>query len=98
MNEALLIVAAIAFLGLLLGSLLRRFGSPLGLWISFAAQTLLRLIVGVIFVATAVVVAQKGGVWFIALAVWLAVLAAFMFAVSGLFIWAARKSGVHGDE
>jgi hypothetical protein len=91
MNEALLIVAAIALLGLLLGSLLRRFGSPLGFWVSFAAQTLLRLTVGVSFAATAVVAAQRGGLWFIALSVWLAVLAASMFAVSALLIWAVRR-------
>jgi len=91
MQVALLIVAAIALLGLLLGSLLRRFGSPLGFWISFAAQTLLRLITGVIFAATAVVAAQKGGLWFIVLAVVMAAMAAFAFAVSALLIWAVRK-------
>jgi len=91
MQVALLIVAAIALLGLLLGSLLRRFGSPLVFWISFAAQTLLRLITGVIFAATAVVAAQKGGLWFIVLAVVMAAMAAFAFAVSALLIWAVRK-------
>ena len=69
MQIALLIVAAIALLGLLLGSLLRRFGSPSGFWISFAAQVLLRVIAGVILIATAVGVAAMGG-WFIALGIW----------------------------
>jgi hypothetical protein len=98
MQVALLIVAAIALLGLLLGSLLRRVGSPLGFWISFSAQTLLRLTVGVFFAATAVVAAQEGGFWFIVLAVVMAALAASMFALTGIHIWVARKYGVQRDE
>jgi hypothetical protein len=97
MNEALLIVAAIALLGLLLGSLLRRFGSPLGPWTSFAAQTLLRLTSVAILVATAVAAAAMGG-WLIAVTVVTAALAASMFALTGIHIWAARKYGVRGDK
>ena len=91
MRAALVIVMAIALLGSLLGSLVRRFGSPLGVWISFAAHTLLRLTIGVFCAVSAVVAAAKGGVWFIAMAVVLAALAVFSFAVSGLLIWAVTK-------
>jgi uncharacterized iron-regulated membrane protein len=95
MRVALLIVAAIALLGL--GSLLRRFGSPLGPWVSFVAQTLLRLISVAILVATAVAAAAMGG-WFIAITVLTAALAVSMVAITGIHIWVARKYGIRRDK
>jgi hypothetical protein len=97
LRVALFTVTATAVLGLLLGSLLRRFGSPLGFWISFAAQTLLRLTVGVLFAISPVVAAAKGGVLFIAIAVVFATLAVWSFAISGFIIWGIRRFGVPND-
>ena len=97
MRVALLIVSATALLGLVLGSLLRRFGSQLGFWISFVARTLLRLTVAVLLAATAVAAAEKGRVLFIAIAVVLAAVAACSFALSGILIWGVKKFGAPTD-
>ncbi|HXK16036.1 MAG TPA: hypothetical protein VNH45_16005 [Gaiellaceae bacterium] len=98
MKAAVLIIFAVSILGLLLGPVLRRLGSPFGFWISFAAKMILRLTAGVILVATAVIAADKGSVWWIGLAILLGVVGVFSIALTGFLIWGVRKIGKPDDD
>jgi uncharacterized PurR-regulated membrane protein YhhQ (DUF165 family) len=92
MRAAELAVIAVAILGVLLGSALRRFSRSSGFWASLGAQMLLRLTAGVIFAAVAFAAGANGGFQWI-LAVISGLLAVVTFAMSAFLIWGARKCG-----
>lgn len=75
----------------LTGRVLQRFGVRWGLWFSLLGGMLLRLVASLVFAWTAVGAAERGGVWFGALAVALGVLALAGFALLALLTWGWLK-------
>jgi hypothetical protein len=73
--------------GWVIGSALRRFGVAWGATVSFSAVLLARLGAALVFASIAVQAAQRGGVWFDLLALFMAVLAVFGLGLTGVFAW-----------
>ena len=78
--------------------MLQRFGIRWGAWFSFLAGMLARLVASLVFAWTAVRAAERGGIWFGALAVALGVLALLGFALLGFLTWGSLKYGIDAEE
>ncbi len=98
MNHVYLALGAVVVIALVVGWALRRFGSPWGSRVTLAANTVLRIVVGCVFAATAVRAAERGGVFFVALAVLLFILALASFAIAGIIVWGIAKYGVDDEK
>jgi hypothetical protein len=92
------IVAVVVVAALSLGSALGRRGSPWGRRLSLSAGLLLRLLAGFVFALEALRAGERGGAWFVAIAVILGVLAAATFALAGLVLWGVAKFGFTPDD
>jgi hypothetical protein len=79
------ILLGVIIAGWVIGSALRRFGVAWGATVSFFAVLLARLGAALVFASTAVHAARRGGVWFDLLALFMAVLAVFGLALTGVF-------------
>jgi hypothetical protein len=82
---------------LVAGFLLRRFGVEWGSWLSLLGGMLASVIVGVVFAWTAGRASERGGVWFSALAVVVALLAVASFAMVAVTTWALVKVGPNSE-
>ena len=89
----MLIAGGVIVVLLVAGFSLGRFGVAWGSWLSLVGGMLARAIAGVVFAWTAFQAAERGGVWFSALAVVLGLLAVFDFAMIAALTWALVKSG-----
>jgi hypothetical protein len=78
---------------LVVGFLLRRFGAEWGSWLSLSGAMLARVGAGVVFAWSAMRAAERGGVWFSALAVGLALVAVADFVMIAVMTWALLKFG-----
>lgn len=93
MQRAGLVVGGMIVVLLVAGFLLRRFGIVWGSWLSLLGGMLARVIAGVVFALTAIRAAERGGVWYSALAVGLGLLAVFDFAMIAVMTWGLVKFG-----
>jgi hypothetical protein len=95
---AALILFCLVVGALLVGSVLRRLGVARSALISFVAGLLLRLGAGLVLAWTAFGAAERGGVWFGALAAALGVLAVGTLLLVGFLAWGLLKYGIDGLE
>ena len=82
----------------LVGSVLGRFGVAWGASISFVAGLVLRVAGGLVLARIAVGAAEHGGVWYVALAAALGVVALMTLVLAGIFAWAALKYGIDAED
>jgi hypothetical protein len=92
-QQAGLLAAGLIILLFLAGFLLSGLGVEWGSWLSLLGGMLARLIAGVVFALAAIRAAERGGVWYSALAVVLCLLAVFDFAMIAVMTWALVKFG-----
>jgi hypothetical protein len=81
------ILLGVITVGWVTGSALRRFGVAWGATVSFFAVLLARLGAALVVASIAVRAAQRGGVWFDLLALFMAVLAVFGLGLTGVLAW-----------
>jgi hypothetical protein len=93
MQQAGLVSAGLIIVLLVAGFLLDRFGVDWGSWLSLLGGMIARVIAGVVFALTAMRAAQRGGIWFSALASILGLLAVFDFAILAVMTWGLVKFG-----
>jgi hypothetical protein len=93
-----LILLCVIVGALLVGSVLRRLDVAWGALISFFAGLLAKLAGGLVLVWTAVGAAERGGVWYGALAAALGVLALGMLALVGFLAWGVLKYGIDAED
>lgn len=98
MQLAGLILLCVIVSALLTGWALQRFGIRSGAWLSFLAGMLARLGASLVFAWTAVQSAERGGIWFGALAVAMGVLALAGFALLGFLSWGLLRYGMDPKE
>jgi hypothetical protein len=92
-QQAGLVAAGLIIVLLVAGFLLSRSGVEWGPWLSVLGGMLARASVGVVFAWTAIRAAERGGLWFSAVAVVVALLAVASFAMIALMTWALVKLG-----
>jgi len=92
-RQAGLVLAGLIIVLFVAGFLLVRFGVEWGSWLSLLGGMLARVIAGVVFALTAMRAAERGGVWFSAVASLLGLLAAFDFAILAVMTWGLVKFG-----
>jgi hypothetical protein len=95
---AALILLCVVVGALLVGSVLRRLGVAWGALISFSAGLLARLAGGLVLAGVAVRAAERGGVWYGALAAALGLLALGMLVLVGLLAWGVLKYGIDPED
>lgn len=98
MQHAGFVLAGLIIALLATGWLLRRFGVEWGAWFSLAGSMLARVIAGVVFALIALRAAERGGIWFGALAVVLGFLALFDFTVLAVMTWGLVRFGPNPDK
>ena len=98
MQQAGLVAGGSIIVLLAAGFLLRRIGVAWGWWLSLVGGMLARAIAGVVFAWTALRAAERGGVWFWALAVGLALLAVADVAMIAVMTWGLVKFGPNPDS
>jgi hypothetical protein len=92
-QQSALVLGGVIIVLLAAGFVLGRFGVEWGSWLSLLGGMLARVIAGVVFALTAMRAAERGGVWFSALALVLGLLALFDFAILAVMTWGLVKFG-----
>jgi hypothetical protein len=97
-RSAGLILFCVIVAALLAGWTLRRLGFAWGVWLSLVAGVLARVVTTVVFSVLAVRAAERGGIWFAALALASGVLALATLAFAGLLTWGVLKYGIDPED
>lgn len=98
MRLAALTLLCVVVGALLVGSVLRRLGIGWGALISFSAGLLAQLAGGLVLARSAVAAAERGGIWYGALAAALGVLALGMLVLVGFLTWAVLRFGIDAED
>lgn len=97
MQQAGLVLGGLVIVLLVAGLLLGRFGVESGSCLTLLGGMLARLIAGLVLALTALRAAERGGVWFSALALVLGLLAVFDFAMLAVMTWGLVKFGTNPE-